>query len=77
MHEYFRLVFCSFFRVSFIRGFTALTGCVIRTHPLLGAYMPISLQEGNGCLTQSKCLIMSSCVLFMNKHHCLTRGRRL
>ena len=34
--------------------------------------MPISPQEGNGCLTLSKSLITSSCLLFMNKNHCLT-----
>ena len=37
--------------------------------------MPLSPQEGNGCLTPSKCLIRSSCVLFMNKNHHLTRDR--
>ena len=37
--------------------------------------MPLSPQEGNGCLTPSKCLIMSSCVLFMNKNHLLMRDR--
>ena len=29
--------------------------------------MPLSPQEGNGCLTPSKCLIKSRCILFMNK----------
>ena len=39
--------------------------------------MPLSPQEGNGCLTLSKCLITSSCLLFMNKNQCLTRDRCL